>query len=203
MPTFPRTAGALPRLATPPQFQAGIAHWAQSGKGSIRHVHAIGRTWVETYPVLDTDLAAVKTLLSTIESAWNTGLVYDVTHPYWHKRLGSGSGTVTVNGANQVGNSLAVSGGGGAGWLKAGDLISVVGSPTVFDVTADMGGASPIPIFPAILPGQSPGSGVVVTHAPGSIVFKCILVGVQAPNVDTTRYLEAGLQLTWREQPGG
>lgn len=201
MPTFPRADGAMPRLVTPPRFPVASQSWSQSGKGQVRALQNMGRVWQEVYPTLDTKLAAVRALFEALNRSLREGIVWDVQHVYWQQRLGSGAGSVTVNGGGQTGSNLTVSGGGGSGWLVAGDLVQVVGCAVVFDVTADATSTN-IPISPPIFPGGSPSNGASVIHDPASIIFKAIITDVSDfPLIDSPRLLDAGLTVTFREQP--
>lgn len=208
MPTFPRGARALPRLATPPRFPSGLQSWGQSGRGQFRSVQNMGRVWTEIYPVLDTALPTVRALIEAINRSMREGIVWDVQHPYWHVRNGVGGGTVLVNGAGQTGSILNVDGATASvtNWLRQGDIIQVNGCPVIIDVTADTnsigGGLAALPISPPIFVGQSPADNAAVNIIPSTIFFKAALIDVgEFPNMDTTKYIDAGLTLTWREQP--
>lgn len=208
MPVFPRTARALSRLATPPRFPGALQSWGTSGKGQVRGVQNMGRMWTETYPLLDASTPAVRALLEAINRSLRTGVLWDVQHPYLHRRIGLGGGTPLVNGASQTGSSINIDGAaaGVTGWLKAGDIISIVGCPVVFDVSEDVttsgGGTATIPINPPIFTGQSPADNAAVTIDPTAIFYKAYIVDVSdIPAMDTTRYIDPGLTITWREQP--
>jgi hypothetical protein len=208
VPTFPRAVGARPRIATPPRFPGAFQSWSESGRGNVRSFENVGRTWEETFPVLDTSLASVRALIEAINRSMREPVLWDVAHPYWHRRLGLGGGTPLVNGANQLGSNLIIDGASNTitNWLRQGDLIQVVGCAVIFDVTADVNtdgsGNATIPISPPIFEGRSPADNAAVTIAPASILFKAYIVGVNDyPLIDTTQFLDAGLTLTWREQP--
>lgn len=208
MAQFPRAAGALPRLATPPRFPSGMQSWGASGKGQFRSTQNVGRTWTETYPILDTANPNVRALIEAINRSQRQPTVWDVQHPYWHVRKGVGGGTPLVNGANQTGSALVVDGApaSATGWLRQGDLIVVAGGSVVFDVTADVNtssvGAATIPIHPPIFTGKSPADNAAVTIDPTTIFFHAVIAEVSDfPNMDNTRLIDAGLTITWREQP--
>lgn len=99
MPNFPRNAGALSRLATPPQFPGGLQSWGESGKGQARAVNNMGRVWTETYGTLDATNPSVRALIQAINQARREGTVWDVQHPYWHVRKGVGGGSPVVGSA--------------------------------------------------------------------------------------------------------
>lgn len=208
MPTFPRAAKAMPRLATPPRFPAALQSWGQSGRGQTRGVGNMGRVWSEVYPLLDSAHPNVRALLQAINQGLREGTVWDVQHPYWHRRSGLGGGTPLVSGAGQTGSNLVVDAGPNSvtGWLKAGDMIQVAGAAVVFDVTASVdtngSGVATIPIHPPIFVGQSPADNAAVEIVPASIFFKAVIVDVQEfPLMDTTKFIDAGMTLVWREQP--
>lgn len=202
MPTWARTADAKPRMCTMPRFPEALSSWGLSGKGQFRGVINMGREWTEVYPVLQITKAAVAALLANIDRGLREGTVWDIDCPFYTKRgrLGTGGGTVTVNGGSQTGSTLTVSGG-ASGFLKAGDIFKVAGCAVIFDATADASATS-IAINPPIFVGQSPANGAAVTYNPASILFKAKLVQVQEADIDLAAGLIApGLALTFREQP--
>lgn len=209
MPDFPRGTGAKPRLCTVPAFPVGLQSWGGSGKGQFRAVQNMGRVWDETYPILDTSLATVRALIESINRGVRQGIVWDVQHPYWQVRKGAAGGAPLVAGANQIGAVLNIDGAsaGITNWLRQGDLIKVPGCAVVFDVTADVNtdgsGLAAIPISPPIFVGQSPADDVAVNVDPTTIKFKAVIANVSSPfpHMDSTRYLDAGLVVTFREQP--
>src|SRR5690606_29982229 len=90
-------------------------------------------------------------------------------------------------------------------YLRTGDLIHVSGLPVLLDVTADvvlLGAAASVGIHPPIFAGQSPADNAVVVVNPADLYFNAVLVNVSDfPQMDSTRYIDAGLTLTWQEQP--
>lgn len=190
----------MPRLATPPKFPMGAQSWSMSGKAQVRALQNMGRTWEEIYPTLDASLATVRALIEAINRGLREGIVWDVAHPWWMERLGSGAGSVTVNGGGQTGSNLTVSGGGSTGWLVAGDLVQVAGCAVVFDVTGDATSTN-IPISPPIFAGGSPAHGATVTHDPASILFKAIIVNAEFSPIDAPGHIIPGMSVTFREQP--
>lgn len=209
MANFPRGVGALSRMASPPRFPSSLQSWGQSGKGQFRSIQNMGRVWTEIYPLLDTNNASVRALIEAINRSMRQGIVWDIQHPYWHQRSGVGGGaTILVNGASQSGSTLNIDGASNSitNWARAGDIIKVAGCAVVFDVTADVNsdgtGHVALPISPPIFVGQSPADNAAVTNNPTAIYFKAVLIDVsEFPQMDTTKYIDAGLTLTWREQP--
>jgi hypothetical protein len=208
MPTFPRAAGALSRLATPPRFPGGLQSWGQSGRGQFRSVQNAGRVWTEIYPVLNTTLPSVRALLEAINRGMREGILWDVQHPYWHVRNGVGGGTPLVAGGGQSGSSIAIDGCTPSitNWLRAGDILTIAGCPVIFDqqtdVNSDSSGRVTLLVSPPIFVGQVPADNAVVNIVPSTIFFKAVITDVSDfPNMDTTKYIDAGLTITWREQP--
>jgi hypothetical protein len=205
-PIFPRAVGALPFLASPPRFPAGLHSWGESGRVHTRAVKNMGRVWSETYNAMDAfSLASPRALLAAINRAMRRGIVWQVQHPYcWRDRFGVGGGAPAVSGGG--GRFLRVSSAAPnvTGWLKKGDIISVEGAPVVYDVAADVdtnsGGGATIEISPPLFGDLVPEAGAVVEIDPENIYFNAVIIDVQEfPTIDPTRYIAAGLQLTWRE----
>lgn len=208
MPNFPRSAGALPRIAPPPVFPGALQNWSLSGKGQTRAVNNMGRVWEETYGVLDTRRKSVRVLIRAINQAIREGTVWDVQHPFYHIRNGLGGGSPLVNGASQTGSNLVIDGAPAniTGWVSDGDMIKVAGAAVVFDVTASVNtdglGQATIPIHPPIFVGQSPLDNAVVTIDPTAIFFKAIITEwSEFPPIDGALLLAEGLTLMFREQP--
>lgn len=208
MPTFPRGLGAMPRLAPAPRFPGGLQSWGQSGRGQARAVNNMGRTWEETYAILDTSRQTVRALLRAINQAMREGTVWDIQHPYYMRRFGLGGGAPLVNGADQTGSNLIIDGATPSInlWLRDGDIIKVPGCAVILDVAGDVNtngsGQAVIPISPPIFVGQSPADNAAVEINPGSIFFKAIITNVgDFPHIDSSQYIDAGLTITFREQP--
>lgn len=202
---WPRNAGALPRLITPPLMPSAQQSWGLSGKGQTRALQNAGRTWSEIYPVLNLANPNVRALLAAINVGLRNGTVWSIQIPYWQARAGAGGGSPVVNGAGQTGAALNVRGGptGVAQWLRAGDLVTLAGGSVVYDVTADAttdgSGLTTLSLNPPIFTALP--DGAVLTIDPTVITFNAILTSVDGnlPNVDTTSYIDAGLTLYWRE----
>ena len=102
MTAFPRSAGALPRFATPPKFPVGLQSWGPSGKGQVRSVKNMGRTWDEAYAILDAQNPSMRALVELINRSMRSGLVWDVQHPYWHFLKGVGGGSPQAFSIRQI-----------------------------------------------------------------------------------------------------
>lgn len=208
MAQFPRSAGAMPRLVSPPRFPNAMYSPSQSGRAQTRSVTNMGRIWQETYPLLDTANPSVRALIQAINQSLREAPVWDVQMIYWHVRKGLGGGTPLVNGINQSGSSLIIDGASTniTNWLRRGDLIQVPGCAVVFDVAADVNtdgsGNATIPISPPIFAGQSPADNASVEINPANIFLKAIITDVSDyPQMDVTKFIDAGMIITWREQP--
>src|SRR5690242_6737784 len=88
---FPRAPGILSRLVTPPSLIAAPRNWTEAGRSASHGQQQFGRTWQEAYPLLDTANPSVRLLLEAINRGWRESLVWDVQHPYWQNRKGSGA----------------------------------------------------------------------------------------------------------------
>lgn len=90
-------------------------------------------------------------------------------------------------------------------WLRTGDLVQINGLPVVLDQTADLvllGASAVLSVHPPVFVGQSPLDNTAVVVDPANIYFNAVLVEVgDFPPMDSTRYIDAGLTLKWREQP--
>jgi len=91
-------------------------------------------------------------------------------------------------------------------WLKQGDIIQPANGQCVYDVAAqvDTDGTSGavITISPPIFDGDTPNDGVALEINPASIFFRAVIADVQDfPDISGAQYVDAGLQLIWREQP--
>lgn len=112
MPFFPRATRALSRYATPPRFPNVLQSWGQSGKGQMRATQSLGREWSEIYPILDTSMPSVRALIAAVNQSLREGTLWDVQHPYWHRRIGDpgAPGTPLVFGGGQTGSTLNIDG---------------------------------------------------------------------------------------------
>lgn len=207
MARFPRLAGALPRLVTPPRFPSAMQSWGTTGKGQMRATQNMGRTWTEIYPLLDSANPNVRALIAALNHSMRSGILWEVQHPYWHRRAGLGGGAPVIDGANQTGSSINITSASVSKtkWLRSGDIIGIADGPVIFDVTSDVDtdalGKATIPISPPIFTGRAPANGAVVTIDPLLLYFNAYIINVtDFPEMDSTRYIAAGLAVTWREQ---
>jgi hypothetical protein len=112
----------------------------------------------------------------------------------------------TGNPNGQIGNLLYIRGASASitAWLRQGDIFQVPGCQVVFDASAqidtDAAGGAVISINPPIFEGSSPLDGAALELNPGSIFFRAVITDVQDfPDIDSSSYINAGMQLTWRE----
>lgn len=207
MAKFPRLPGALPRLATPPRFPSAMQSWGATGKGQIRAVQNMGRVWTEIYPLLDCANPNVRALIETLNRSLRSGILWEIQHPYWHRRSGVGGGVPLVDGSSQTGSTINIKGAtpNVSKWLRQGDLIGIGDSPVLYDVTSDIDsgstGKAAVTISPPIFTGRAPANSAVVTIDPSLLYFNAYIIDIpDFPQMDSTRYIDAGLAVTWREQ---
>lgn len=102
MTLFPRAAGALSVLATPPRSPSGITKYSMGGPSQGFGIQAMGRVWEETYPLLDLSNANVRALVEAINRSCRETLVWEVKNPYWNVRLGTGGGSPVTHSVAQL-----------------------------------------------------------------------------------------------------
>ena len=196
MPAFPRDKP--PRLSTPPEFSEGGGAWGLSGKGQFRSFGNVGRVWQEIWPVLDYKTTIIRALITAINEGLRSKTIWTVQHPHLLANYGTASGTATVNGAGQTGDSLAVSSLDGT--MKRGDIFQIAGDYLIYDIRANVA-SSPLLISPPIFVGNSPSNGAVIQLDADNCWFKAVIIGVAMPDIEADGLILAGLTVTWREQP--
>lgn len=203
MPTFPRTV--LPRRATWPKVTGPLASWSPSGRGQVRGLAQLGRSWQETYGVLSHDDPTVRAWLATVESYYRAGTVFEVDHRKLRALLGAGGGTGLVNGAGQTGAWLTTD-----GWtpnttvLRAGDVVRIAGLPVVRHVLADVAsdgtGAATLGVDPPCYTAPADNAEILYNSVVGRVTFRAILApGSYTPPEADADGLFAGLTLTFAE----
>ena len=95
MPTFPRTI--LPAEASLPRHPTGLRAFGETGKGQLRAITQVGRSWTETFPPQSLNDTAFRAWLAEIESYWRNQTIVDVDHRAHRTLLGSGGGTPVVS----------------------------------------------------------------------------------------------------------
>lgn len=190
--------------ATMPLMPTGLHSVAQSGKSQFRAIQHVGRSWTETYGVIDPETVTGRAFLHEVHYLLRTGTVVNVLHPGYGALLGTGGGTPLVSGGSQVGSSIVTD-----GWpnstivLAVGDLIQFTGLPLVYDVTAQVtsngSGEAAIPIDPPIFAGGAPADNAPL-FVGSSISWKVRVVDVQ-PGTSSVNLLRkvTGLRVTLRE----
>lgn len=199
-PTWSRTV--IPQTTTGFSFPGPLVSIGATGKVQVRATGQGGRSWEETYPPLSTVNATHREFLVRVREAWRAGTVYSVDHLLYQTKLGGGSGSPTVNGANQTGSSLATTGWTGTNpVLRAGDLIAIAGLNQIRELTADapnlVSGATTLSIMPPIPAGSSPANGASITYA-APVRLQARILGVDWGRAASDGFLY-GLTLTWRE----
>lgn len=206
MADFPRTIP--PATVTLPSVPGGLVSIGRTGKVQLRSEVSAGRTWQETWPVLSAGSASAQALFAFVESYYNLGSTFDITHyllPGSGKAInGAGGGTPKIVGASEAGTSIDTD-----GWpnstlvLKAGDCIKISGLYQLFRVTADAttngSGEVTLSLNPPILVGSSPGDNADITTS-GCKIRAFIVEYSPLPAAGPDEYV-AGFSVTFREAP--
>lgn len=196
MADFIRTIS--PKKVYYPQMSAGQDSWGQSGKGQFRTTNQVGREWTEEYPPMEASDADTRKFMAYINSLWRNRTIFTVQHKHLGIPINDPiTGSLVVNGASQTGSTINVT----ANLSKPllfGDIITILGINTVFDIMEDMssGTDSTIVINPPITTGMVYTSPYTITY--NNVKFRCVLgEGLELPSCDETVY--AGLILKFRE----
>lgn len=91
-------------------------------------------------------------------------------------------------------------------WLRTGDLIKLAGIPAVLDVKeqvdSDAGGGAIIHVSPPLFTDTYLNDGVALEVNPANIFFNARIAAVDViPDISASRYIDAGMTVTWREVP--
>jgi hypothetical protein len=97
--------------------------------------------------------------------------VFQIGDPLASSPQGTGAGTIVVNGASQIGYSLAVSGGTGANCLLPGDFIQI-GYRLYRNLSTYNGGAATLSIWPPIRESPLDATAVVTSNTKGLFRLK-------------------------------
>lgn len=187
-----------PKKVYYPQMSAGQDSWGQSGKGQFRTTNQVGREWTEEYPPMEASNANTRKFMAYINSLWRNRTIFTIQHKHLGIPINDPiTGSLVVNGASQTGSTINVT----ANLSKPllfGDIITILGINTVFDIMEDMssGTDSTIVINPPITTGMVYMSPYTITY--NNVKFRCVLgEGLELPSCDETAY--AGLILKFRE----
>lgn len=214
MADFPRTV--VPTSSTLPEWPGPRLSIGDSGKLTSGSPLRFGRTWSETYPIVDFADQVARAWAANVLRLWHQGIAFDIVHPILSLNAGlftplAVPGDIQVNGANQTGETLLVKGAAHsvALWARAGDIIRIPGLLTrlVFDVTADAnssaGGLVSLKVSPFIptAANSPPDSTAIIVS---SVKFRAMLI--EKPNIPQTEssrfagvHLVQGVTLRFRE----
>jgi len=166
MADWPRTL--LPRRNTDFDVPGPFISKAQSGRVNTRSTNQAGRTWTEEYLLKVSDVTA-KAFLAKVRQIWRDGEIFTIDHRDYLAPNGDGGGTPIVNGASQTGSSLIISGATAstADWLMVGDIFTLAGVNTVYEVISDASttasGTTTLAISPPIVTAPSNSAALTVS----------------------------------------
>lgn len=200
-PYFPRDI--IPQTVTPFLQPGALIAGTHSGRLQRRSFTQAGRIWRETYPPFRASSAEGRKFLALINYFWRNGVQFTIEHYHHLTHTGGGTGTVSVDGANQKGTTLSTTGWGGTNpVLRAGDIIRVGGMSGVLEVQADAShtsGDADLVIDPPIWVGNSPDDEAPITYT-GVWLNAYIAAEPNIPDAMVMGHgLLAGLTLTFRE----
>lgn len=188
-----------PNKVTYPVMIPGQDSWGQSGKGQFRTTNQVGRTWTEEYPPMRASDSNTKKFLAYINNLWRNRTIFTIQHKHLGTPINNPiTGTLVTSGAPQTGSTLNVSAGLSAKLLY-GDIITIAGINTVFDLIEDMasGDDSTLILNPPITTGMTYSSPATITY--NNVKFRCVLdEGLELPVCDIDG-VYAGLILKFRE----
>jgi len=209
MPTFPRglthTDGRSlsPMSVEWPTTPGPLFDPGATGKDQVRGSTQRGFSWTETYDLLAPSDPVARGFLADL-SYWATaGIVLDVEHPDVHL-LGAGGGTPVVAGADQTGNTIALSGFPGSTLvLRKGDFIRFAATTGAHEVREDAttagGGTVTVSVNPPIYAAPANGEAVILPE-PGVGFFKARIASFVRPKGESSRAnFLSGVSVTFRE----
>jgi hypothetical protein len=201
VPSFPRLI--KPASVTPFRFPGPLIATGHSGKTQIRSTMQSGRQWTEVIKPFRAQSPEGRGLLTFIQRAWSRGIVFDIEHYLYQTKLGGATGAITINGANQTGETLNLAGVGGTDPVfRAGELLDLPGISQVFEVTADTnrgaGTTIAVPIFPPIFAGASPTNAASIVYGTGVRLNAKLAEEPQVPQAKSDEFI-AGLTLVFVE----
>lgn len=199
MADFIRTK--TPNKVTYPVMIPGQDSWGQSGKPQFRTTNQVGRTWIEEYAPMKASEADTRKFLAYINNLWRNRTIFTIQHKHLGVPINAPiTGTLATNGASQTGSTLNVTANLTAALLY-GDIITIAGINTVFDIVEDMtsGTDSTLIINPPITTGMTYSNPATITF--NNVKFRCVLdEGLELPSCDIDG-VYAGLTLKFREAP--
>lgn len=181
MASFPRTL--LPNVITKMTVPSGLRSRSHSGAWQARSATQVGRSWQETWSILNPRDPTHASLIAWCEWAFAENHFVDLKHLLTPGSgldpNGTGSAGVTVSGASQTGESLVTTGWpvSTSGVVKAGDVIKIAGFNIVHrivsDANSDAGGNATLTINPKLYAGSSPANGAAITTT--NVEFRCFI----------------------------
>ncbi len=188
-----------PNKVTYPPMTPGQDSWGQTGKPQFRTTNQVGRTWTEEYPPMKASDSDTRKFLAYINNLWRNRTIFTIQHKHLGTPINNPvTGTLATNGASQTGSILNVSANLSAKLLY-GDIITIAGINTVFDLVEDMtsGTDSTLILNPPITTGMSYTNPATITY--NNVKFRCVLdEGTEFPSCDIDGFYE-GLILKFRE----
>lgn len=188
-----------PNKVTYPIMIPGQDSWGQSGKPQLRTTNQVGRTWTEEYPPMRASEANTRKFLAYINNLWRNRIIFTIQHKHLGIPVNAPvTGTLATNGASQTGSTLNVSANLSSSLLY-GDIITIAGINTVFDIVENMtsGTDSTLIINPPITIGMTYSNPATITY--NNVKFRCVLdEGLELPDSEVDG-IYAGLILKFRE----
>lgn len=188
-----------PNKITYPIMIPGQDSWGQSGKAQFRTTNQVGRTWTEEYAPMKASDANTRKFLSYINNLWRNRTIFTIQHKHLGTPINAPvTGSLVMASAGQTGSTINVTASLSQPLLY-GDIVTILGINTVFDVAEDMtsGTDSTLIINPPITTGMVYTSPYTITY--NSVKFRCVLdEGLELPSCDIDG-VYAGLTLKFRE----
>lgn len=192
-----------PESATFPEMLPGLDSKGRSGKSQLRSIIQLGRSWKETYGTLESSNTSTQLFLGYLNNLWRNRIIFTLSHPDMLIPHGATiTGTIVVNGANQIGDTLTVTPSSLSAILKAYDIISITstGLNHVFDLTEDMTSVNDttLKLNPPLITGLSPADGSNIVYT--GVKFRCYISDITFPELNSNGWYQ-GLEITFQEAP--
>lgn len=196
----------FPRTVAPNNFgdlemgASVLVSRAQGGQENVRTIPKAGARWWESWaPLQKKNLEAVAEQIALLKYNFNQGIALDAKHLGTHGSgldpNGAGDAGVTVDGADQTGSSITVS---GLTSIKAGDVFTIDGVDRVLQCRADSTGPT-IEFFPPIFAGGAPADNASVTLS--DVTFSVRIAELDVGSEPPDKLLR-GVRVTLVEQIG-